>query len=672
VLVIIGTLASTIGAALPVIGAIGAALLAVASGPIGAVVLAVGALVAVWHFFGDEITSVLSDTWSFIKDTFTSIMGLFDIFPDWLLPLLGPIGAIVLAFRHWDAIVEIAKNVYTGVKTWLVDKLQPILDWVSGVWSTIFGEKAKVLQADIHLTDDAAAADDRAAASARGLGEGATFSVRGIRAQADANKDAEKAAEAATKAVDAQTDAFRALGLITQQDVTTEIQKLQGALTAAAREGAGPTQRAVTLVIAKLVELRIKALAAGQSVEEIDRVLGSLRVTARDMAGPFPTLSAQISRTIPVAANLATGIRTITAEQVKAGTEAHLLGRAYETLGVTTQKSLSDTVAAARIAYADIAASGRATERELKEARAAVEQAEIDAGLRTVSLWQTQIQPAIEGAWQNITGSLATNFTDMLTGATSFKDGFLNIWEDLKSSVRGILDTLLQTFLNEFLGGTMEGLNGWARQAGSIIGSIFKMGGGAAGGGMNPFGGSVIPQLAGPGGAGAGAGGAGVGAGLATAGHGALAVGAAVAQGAFALEFGRSFFGPHHMDPEAFEALQQEAHQNQTDYSGGAGFAPWDDYSGGVSVHSLRGGGWGRFGGGAPAVLHDTEAVFPLPDGFDLASSLKALQRVEHRSAEAGSGATDLVERLGRRFDRALVDLRTLLPLQLRDALGAR
>lgn len=481
----------------------------------------------------------------------------------------------------------------------------------------------------------------------------------GLNEEAAASDAVKKAAEAATKAVDQQTEAFRALGLVTQADVTTEIQKLHGALTAAAREGAGPTQKAVTIVITKLVELRRQALAAGQSVEAIDEELAALRRTARDMAGPFPTLTAQISLAIPRAEDLAAGIRTITADEMRAGTEAYLLGRAYETLGVTTQASLERAAEAARIAYADILASGTATERQLIEARARVEQAEIEAGLRTVSLWQTQIQPAIEGAWQNITGSLATNFTDMLTGATGFKDGFTAIWEDLKGAVRSILDTMLQTFLNEFLGGMLQGLSGWSRQAGSIIGSILGMGKSGMSS-LPTVGGTFIPSLTAPGAAGGGAAaGGGLAAGLATAGLGIAAGASAYTIGKMGWEWGKAFFGPHGNPGTAPEDMPEElrTHENQQAIGFGVDGSPLDDVGGPMS---LSAGGEVRAGAGRPAVLHGHEAVFPLPEGFDLASSLKAL--------DGSRQDESTLDRMSRRFENALLELKWALPSAVRAA----
>lgn len=649
ILIVVGSIASAIGAALPVIGTIGGAFLALATGPVGVVIAAITGLIAVWHFFGDEISGVLSGVWTFISDTFTSIMGIFDVFPDALLPLLGPIGAIVLAFRHWEQIVTIAKGVYEGVKGWIVDKMQPILDWVKGVWSSIFGEKAAIFQQDIQLTDDKAASDDRAAVAATGLGDAATFSIRGVRAQADATKDATKAADDATKAFEAQVEALQALGVLTRDQVTDEIQKLQGALSAAAREGEGPTQKAVGIIIVKLVELRRRALEAGQSVELIDRELAALRQTARDMAGPFPTLTAQLTTVLPQ-------MEMVTGEMLAQQTEAYLLGRAYTTLGLETQASLDKAAEAARIAYADILASGQATERQLIEARGRVEQAEVEAGQRTVSLWQTQIQPAIEGAWQNITGSLATNFTDMLTGATGFKDGFTSIWEDLKGSVRGILDTLLQTFLNEFLGGMLEGMSGWARQAGSIISSVFGMGKSGMSS-LPTFGGTFIPSLAAPGaGAGGAAAGGGLAAGLATTGLGIAAGASAYTIGKMGWEWGKSFFGDHY-DETIENADDPSMHANQQAIGAGV----WDSDLDNVGAPMAEGGIISARRGGTLIRAGEAgadEAIVPLPPGFDLVKSL-----------EAASRNYDL-EKLERRFSAAIFEIRQVLPLAIRDAVA--
>lgn len=56
-----------------------------------------------------------------------------------LSPILVPLAAIAAAvagvyyaWKNWDTITEIAKRLYSGIKTWLVDKLDAIWNWVDG------------------------------------------------------------------------------------------------------------------------------------------------------------------------------------------------------------------------------------------------------------------------------------------------------------------------------------------------------------------------------------------------------------------------------------------------------------------------------------------------------------------------------------------------------------
>ena len=63
-----------------------------------------------------------------------------------ILPFLGPIGAIAvavgavyLAWKHWDKITEIAKAVYDGIKTWLVDAFQGVVNNIKAKIDAIKG-----------------------------------------------------------------------------------------------------------------------------------------------------------------------------------------------------------------------------------------------------------------------------------------------------------------------------------------------------------------------------------------------------------------------------------------------------------------------------------------------------------------------------------------------------
>lgn len=491
----------------------------------------------------------------------------------------------------------------------------------------------------------------RMIAAGRAQADTAEIARQLVGVQNEQAQSATAAAEAAKKLqqeIDRQRSALSSLGITTERDVNNQILEFQKLMARAAAEGV-PVQRAMDLIIPKLVELRAKAIASGTSVEGLDSFLQGLRATVRDLNGPLPTMNAQLIQTFPRMDQLAGKVRIVTGEMLRQQTEVKLLGDAFETLGVTTQASLDSQVAAARLAYQRILDSGKATSRELQEARAAVEKAEIDAGLRTVSLWETQIQPAIEGAWRSITSSLSGNFTDMLTGATGFKDGFLGIWNDIKSGLRSILDSMLNVFLNSFLDGMLQGLNGWARQAGSIFGQVFGMGGGAGAG----VGGMLSPGVLTAPGAGAGAG-AGVGAGVATAGLGVLAGGAAVAQGWMATEWAKAFFGPHYSDQAAQAADARAEAIRMADYTGAAARAGMtaEEFidSGGVPGFAAGGIVQPSLGGTLARVAEAgrPELIAPLPPGFDLAETLSGIRSM-------GQGGRWQVLLDGREMIRALV-----------------
>jgi hypothetical protein len=122
-------------------------------GPVGWIALALVALVGVWFKWGDDIKAFLAplmdwigerfgmlrqhaiDTWTGIVDTAKSFLAslgaiLKRIPTELLLPLLGPIGLVLVAFQKWPEIARIAERVYTAVKTWLVDKFAQVVKWI--------------------------------------------------------------------------------------------------------------------------------------------------------------------------------------------------------------------------------------------------------------------------------------------------------------------------------------------------------------------------------------------------------------------------------------------------------------------------------------------------------------------------------------------------------------
>jgi hypothetical protein len=118
---------------------IGGALVAVL-GPvligIGGMISAFGVLLPLLTGIGPLIAGLVAGFTAFIPIVIATTKAL-------ALMALTPIGAIItgialavgavyLAWKNWDKIVEIVRNLYTGVKTWLMDRLGAVFDWVKG------------------------------------------------------------------------------------------------------------------------------------------------------------------------------------------------------------------------------------------------------------------------------------------------------------------------------------------------------------------------------------------------------------------------------------------------------------------------------------------------------------------------------------------------------------
>lgn len=106
-------------------------------GAFGDLVVAVGEKIG--RLFIDKVRDDWGRMTSFFDDTIGRIKGWVGSIPDALLPLLGPIGLVIAAFRHWDEITQIASAAYNGVKTWLLDRFQAVVDGIKGKVDAVTG-----------------------------------------------------------------------------------------------------------------------------------------------------------------------------------------------------------------------------------------------------------------------------------------------------------------------------------------------------------------------------------------------------------------------------------------------------------------------------------------------------------------------------------------------------
>lgn len=158
-----------------------------------------------------------------------------------------------------------------------------------------------------------------------------------------------------------------------------------------------------------------------------------------------------------------------------------------------------------------------ATVQAMVEKHAQAETLKRDELQKTHSVWRQTFEQ-MKRIGDDLVNSISQNFSEMLLGAKSFKDGFVGIWQSIKRSVIDILSDILNQFIGSFLKGMLGAITGQRGAFTSAIGGLFGGGGGVGGvvgGASNGVLGGVLGGGGAVGGASGGAGGA------ATAGGGA-------------------------------------------------------------------------------------------------------------------------------------------------------
>lgn len=357
-----------------------------------------------------------------------------------------------------------------------------------------------------------------------------------------AQKDSEQAqtkAAAAAKAheeqLNKQREALEKLGLVTKNQVVKSLDELAVMESRARQEGI-PLDNVLRAMVPSFKDLHDKALFSGVGVEEaaaayqrakqrLDELDASIKKI--DFTGAFRNLNAVLPP-----------FKRLQLEEDTAAEKADKLAKAYQTLGVTSKKELTDLAATATYNFNLIKNSGTATPREIEAAHKAMVSA-VNASTRTIApIWSQEIFPKIKGVVEQIGTAVNGSFAQMLLGAKGFKDGFVDIWHSIKSGVLNIFNTILSAFLNKFLKGMLGALSGQQGAFSSAFSGLLGTAGGGTGGtGSGGLLSSILGIGTGGGGAAAAGGGAAGTGGIAGGSSGALGLGisgAALAGGAAA------------------------------------------------------------------------------------------------------------------------------------------
>jgi hypothetical protein len=317
-----------------------------------------------------------------------------------------------------------------------------------------------------------------------------------------------KAAEAAKKHREEAEKLTQALedqaGVITPASLLGRLGDLEKLLLAAAHQG-GPALRTALQNLepefSTLIEL---ARASGISVDFLRGSFDRFSQQAGMIVKPTRDFSQTIMGLVPAMQGASSQSNEFW-RQIDLNVKAtNKLNEAYDYFGMKTPQALRDAASAAARNYQALVEGGLATKEQLKAAWNELIDAQTAASGRLPSTWRTVVLPGITDVVQNIQAAVTGSFAQMVLGAKSFSEGWLDIWKSIKAGVLNILNEILQAFLNNFLKGMLGMLTGHRGAFSSAFGGLF---GGGGGGIPGLGGGGGIPGLGGLFGGGGGAGG---------------------------------------------------------------------------------------------------------------------------------------------------------------------
>lgn len=307
-------------------------------------------------------------------------------------------------------------------------------------------------------------------------------STQSLEDHAEAQKKAAAEAKKLEEIAQKERDALKSMGLITQRDVNTELEELTKLQERATKEGV-PLVAFLRAAESRLKDMADKAKIAGVQVDDLTDALRDVQAELNRLDPKpvldLPRLFEQGKRGADL---MLQSMKPVTAETLEAGRQATVTKNAYQTLGIDTQRSLRETYEKFDRAYRDMAASGTATEGELREAWRKVKEAGIAAGLETQSVWETSVLSAITDVVGGISRSVGDGVVELIGHWNRHKDVGKAIWGELLDSVKQKLADVLSYFVNSFLTGMLNAIMGQQAPFATAFGSLFRANTGGAGG----------------------------------------------------------------------------------------------------------------------------------------------------------------------------------------------
>lgn len=308
--------------------------------------------------------------------------------------------------------------------------------------------------------------------------EAVQFLEQQLQKQKKTTTESTKATNELNKEVDEQRQKLEALGIVTKDKVNKDFHELNQLWSRAVAEGV-PLEAVVRLLGPAYQDLADKAKKSNVELKELNETIALQKRLA-----PTPKLDSLtlIGGGTESLLKVGVALSNITAESLGVTRQAVIMKGAYEAFGLKSRDELQRTARELRQYYNDLVASGKASASDLIAAREKVLEAERAAAGETVSLWKTEIAPAITDVIGHLASAVNGLFSQMLLGAKGFKAGFIDILKSLASAAVNALNSVLSTFSNQLFKGLTSALSGkgFGNAFSGLIGGALGAGGTAA------------------------------------------------------------------------------------------------------------------------------------------------------------------------------------------------
>lgn len=275
----------------------------------------------------------------------------------------------------------------------------------------------------------------------------------------EAQKRAKQAAERHREEVAKQREALEQLGILTLPRVQERVAELN-ALVEQARADHADLAPVVRALWPEYEKLAAQARASGQGLAIVTAALteqleaaGLVLKGTRDLSVALSGLAA------PTASVSAATQELITAAHADVEAERQR-AEAYEFFGLKTRDELQRTAQEAVAHYERIRSDGTATPAQIQEAFKRASEAVRAASGEIPSYWSTTVLPSLTGTVETLQSAISGSFAQMLLGAKSFGEGFVDIWKSIKAAVLNIFNELANAFIRDVLTRILGALSG--------------------------------------------------------------------------------------------------------------------------------------------------------------------------------------------------------------------